>query len=237
MKIDSYIDIFRRIRAADDLPGLWITQEGGGLGLRLEGPIDVYTGGSKRLTIDSAGRIDLPTATAAVSGLVIGTAVGIYDAGSGKLNFAGTFKCLQFGAATDANGAYLNFSGQNDVVLAAYNDAGDRGIQLITRGAGSVTTPGGIRSSHATTGIGYSTGAGGTVIQATNKSTGVTLNTVTGIITMNNASLAADTSVAFVLTDSAIALPSAGPFSDDPTNVIVAEGFFPIRSPRMFRTL
>lgn len=53
-------------------------------------------------------------------------------------------------------------------------------------------------------GIGYGTGAGGTVTQATNKSTGVTLNKVTGQITLNNASLAATTNVTFTLTDSAI---------------------------------
>ena len=66
-----------------------------------------------------------------------------------------------------------------------------------------------ITSSHATAGVGYATGAGGTVSQITSKSTGVTLNTITGIITMNNAALAADTTVAFTLTDSAIAATDA----------------------------
>ena len=61
----------------------------------------------------------------------------------------------------------------------------------------------------ATGGLGYGTGAGGTVTQATNKSTGVTLNTVTGIITMNGAALAADTTVSFTLTNSAIAATDA----------------------------
>lgn len=62
-----------------------------------------------------------------------------------------------------------------------------------------------ITSSSATAGIGYVTGAGGTVTQLTSKSTGVTLNKVCGAITMNNASLAAATIVSFVLTNSAIA--------------------------------
>ena len=60
-------------------------------------------------------------------------------------------------------------------------------------------------STGATGGIGYTTGAGGTVTQATSKATGVTLNKVTGLITMNNAALAADTTVSFTLTSSAIA--------------------------------
>lgn len=54
-------------------------------------------------------------------------------------------------------------------------------------------------------GIGYGTGAGGTVTQATSKSTGVTLNTVSGAITMNNAALAANTNVTFTWTNSALA--------------------------------
>ena len=45
---------------------------------------------------------------------------------------------------------------------------------------------------------------GGVVTQATNKSTGVQLDRRCGQITMNNASLAATTSVAFVLTNSHI---------------------------------
>lgn len=52
--------------------------------------------------------------------------------------------------------------------------------------------------------IGYTAGAGGTVTQATNKSTGVTLNKPSGQITMNNAALAAGTIVSFVLTSSFI---------------------------------
>lgn len=45
---------------------------------------------------------------------------------------------------------------------------------------------------------------GGTVTQATNKSTGVTLNKPTGRITMNAAALAANTTVTFTLTNSSI---------------------------------
>lgn len=52
---------------------------------------------------------------------------------------------------------------------------------------------------------GYSTGAGGTVTQATSKSTGVTLNKRTGQITMHNAALAAGAIVGFTLTNSEIA--------------------------------
>ena len=53
--------------------------------------------------------------------------------------------------------------------------------------------------------IGYSTGTGGTVTQASSKSTGVTLNKRCGQITMNNASLSAAAEVSFTLTNSTIA--------------------------------
>lgn len=48
-------------------------------------------------------------------------------------------------------------------------------------------------------------GAGGTVTQATNKSTGVTLNKQYGRITMNGAALTAGSEVTFILTNSFIA--------------------------------
>lgn len=56
-----------------------------------------------------------------------------------------------------------------------------------------------------TGGIGYATGAGGTVTQATSKSTGVTLNKIVGEITMNNATLNAGIIVSFTLTNTLIA--------------------------------
>ena len=53
--------------------------------------------------------------------------------------------------------------------------------------------------------VGYSTGTGGTVTQASSKSTGVTLDKRCGQITMNNASLSAAAEVSFTLTNSTIA--------------------------------
>ena len=52
---------------------------------------------------------------------------------------------------------------------------------------------------------GYVTGEGGTVTQATSKSTAVTLSKKCGTITMNNAALAADGIVSFTLTNTTIA--------------------------------
>ena len=53
--------------------------------------------------------------------------------------------------------------------------------------------------------IGYYTGLGGTVTQATSKVTGVTLNKLTGQITMNGAALAAGAEATFTVTNSTVA--------------------------------
>jgi hypothetical protein len=66
-------------------------------------------------------------------------------------------------------------------------------------------------------GLGYGTGAGGTVTQATSKTTGVTLNRPSGQITMNAAALAAAATVCFTLTNSLIA-------ATDVVNVSIAGG-------------
>ncbi|MBS1738450.1 MAG: hypothetical protein JSS98_17855 [Bacteroidetes bacterium] len=59
-------------------------------------------------------------------------------------------------------------------------------------------------SSSSTAGIGYSSGAGGTVTQSTSKTTGVTINKVSGQITMNNAALGAGSEAKFTVTNSAV---------------------------------
>ena len=57
--------------------------------------------------------------------------------------------------------------------------------------------------------IGYSAAGQGAVTQATDKSTGVTLNKSAGRITMNAASLAANTAVSFTLTNNTISANDA----------------------------
>lgn len=70
---------------------------------------------------------------------------------------------------------------------------------------GTIASSGSITSSSPTAGIGYGTGAGGTVTQSSSKSTTVVLNKTTGAITMNNATLNAGIEVSFTVTNSAIA--------------------------------
>ena len=63
---------------------------------------------------------------------------------------------------------------------------------------------GAVNSSSPTQGVGYTTGAGAVVTQATNKSTAVTINNVCGQITLNAASLGATTTVAFTVNNNTV---------------------------------
>lgn len=67
-----------------------------------------------------------------------------------------------------------------------------------------IDTSGNVTLSSATGGLGYGTGAGGTVTQITSKATAVTLNKPCGQITMHNAALAAGASVTFSVSDSLV---------------------------------
>jgi hypothetical protein len=94
----------------------------------------------------------------------------------------------------------------NSVAIGvAYQDQDIIGGSLNNSPIGA-TTPSTIVGTtvYATSEIGYSAAAQGTVTQLTDKSTGVTLNKSAGRITMNNAALAGATAVSFILTNSLI---------------------------------
>lgn len=74
---------------------------------------------------------------------------------------------------------------------------------VITAASGNIASAGSILSS-STSGVGYATGAGGTVTQITSRTTGVTLNTPTGNIVLVSAAGSA-TPFSFTLTNSKIA--------------------------------
>jgi hypothetical protein len=59
-------------------------------------------------------------------------------------------------------------------------------------------------NSNTGKGIGYERGAGRQVTQVTNRATGVTINSLTGQITTDNTSLAAEGSATFIVTNSKV---------------------------------
>ncbi len=71
---------------------------------------------------------------------------------------------------------------------------------------GNQTFAGFVKSTSPTVGIGYATGAGGSVIQITNRSTGVTLDKICGYVQTDTTSLAAGASATFTVTDAAVAV-------------------------------
>jgi hypothetical protein len=116
-------------------------------------------------------------------------------AGDVNLNDGGTFTTTLQTITPTSNRTISLPDSTGTVALVA----GSNG-QLIYNNAGAYA--GGPLFSLTTGTIGYSTG--GTVTQGTNKSTAVTLSGASGRITMNGASLAADTTVSFVLTNGSI---------------------------------
>jgi len=157
------------------------------------------------------------------TGTLYGTVFNAWHRGSGTVTqaTAASYQTLNDGGGTittaiavsilsTSNTGVGSAIGTNYGILIGNQTAGSTNYAIYTgtglvRFGDAVSSTGSILSSNATTGVGYATGAGGTVTQATNKATGVTLNKATGLITMNNAALAADTTVTFTLTNSAIA--------------------------------
>lgn len=69
---------------------------------------------------------------------------------------------------------------------------------------GTLAVSNSILTAHATAGLGYATGAGGAVTQATSRATGVTVNKASGAITLVSAAGSA-TPFSFTVTNSAVA--------------------------------
>lgn len=98
-----------------------------------------------------------------------------------------------------------------DVTLAVddvlgFSDASGWYVQDVNGNRKSTSTIAGIISISPSTGVGYGTGAGGTVTQITSRSTGVTLNTICGSIQTDVTSLAAGASAEFTVTNSRVAI-------------------------------
>lgn len=160
--------------------------------------------------LNSGGTGAAPSATANADNLGVNFAYGYYTAGGPSYKAAAGFVMVATEAFDSTHtGARLDLYGTATGTTGAAPGASVQGGfmvgDFVDPGAGNFSATKAIRSKGPTAGVGYSTGAGGTVAQAASKSTGVVLNTVCGQITMNNANLNAATIVSFVLTNSAIA--------------------------------
>ena len=148
--------------------------------------LTLRTNNSERLRIDSSGNVGIGTSSP--------------FSGSGKnLEIADPLASRLWLNAVGTRNYYLE-SSVLDAFLLVDGTAGVARLRIDASGNVLVTGSGG---------LGYGVGSGGTVTQATSKSTAVTLNKPCGVITTNNAALASGASVVFTLNNSFIGFNDA----------------------------
>ena len=148
---------------------------------------------TQAMTLDSSGKLLLGTTTAyGTSRLVLIPATSPTTASSSAIQLSigedsnNTGYSLKIGYINEATSSW---SGSIQAIAG-----GNPAPLLLNRDGGNVLVGVGL--------LGYGTGAGGTVTQATNKGTAVTLNKPTGQITTNNAALAGGATVSFTVNNS-----------------------------------
>ena len=141
---------------------------------------------TERMRIDSSGNVGIGTSSPAGKiDIVTGTYRGFFDDAGGTL--------FRLNAVNAPNTLYGPLS-LNGSVLTFQISASER---MRIDSSGNVTV-----STAAL--LGYGTGSGGTVTQATSKSTAVTLNKPTGQISVNNSALGANVSAVFTFNNTLI---------------------------------
>jgi len=154
------------------------------------------TNGDINITPNGTGTVVVSKANIQ-SGTIVSDNATITGGAISNVTFAGSF-----GGITSIDSATFTTSNAATGLTITENEIAADGtdtnidVELKPKGTGAVT---------ASAKLGYATGTGGTVTQATDKSTSVTLNKLSGQITMNGAQLNRNTGVSFTLTNSFIA--------------------------------
>lgn len=180
--------------------------------------VGLSTASVNKFNVDSTGNVGIGITTP-----------GTYNLGSFVLAVGGisnpSIGAMALVGDQTIDGALGNVQFCNDVVGGAdrrvaqirvsrsgANNAGLMEFQLANGGTIAtclqVTPAGAVQAVKPTAGLGYGTGAGGTVTQGTSRTTGVTLNTVSGAITLfsqTNTAVSGATAQTFTVTNSAVA--------------------------------
>jgi hypothetical protein len=175
------------------------------------------------LTVDQYGRITtISDGTAGtVTSVTMTPSTGIQITTSGAPNVNPGFTLVNTGVTRLSAGTGISLSGSNGAVTVSTTTTGGTvtgvtvasnalvitGSPITTSGTITVDLPSNITATGsvlATTGIGYATGAGGTVTQITSRTTGVTINKTSGSITLVSAAGSA-TYASFTVTNSTVA--------------------------------
>jgi hypothetical protein len=172
--------------------------------LNTDGDINLAPNGTGVVSIARVAFTDVPQARTALGLGTIATQaaddVSITGGSISNVSFTGSFA----GITLIESDTFSTVNGNPDGLtitenkIEAAGSATNIGIELTPKGTGQVLVPD-LRASGS---LGYTASTYGTVTQATNKSTAVTLNTVTGRITMDDASLPQNSAVTFTLNNS-----------------------------------
>ena len=187
-----------------------------------------YVAATPKLALAAGGgwSIPIPTSGVALTVNPITSNGGVLVTGGAAANSA-----LLGGTAIAGNSAFLQLAGNGNALgttdlLVGQDSVGQANLMqranvLMNIGTNNIArfqiTAAGDTLQISSGGLGYGTGSGGTVTQITSKTTTVVLNKSNGGITLTAASLAATTSVSFVLTNSLIA-------ATDVVNVSIRSG-------------
>lgn len=168
--------------------------------------------GTQSVSVDNI-RLDGNTVSATTGDLTLGANIAFVNASNARSALAlGTIATQDSDSVSVTGGTLSGMTSVASTTVTGTTTTNGGNLRLSgnvlssTNTNGNITfTPNGNGEIQSSAKLGYAAGTGGTVTQATDKATGVTLNKLSGQITMDAAQLDRVTGVSFVLTNSFIA--------------------------------